>query len=38
MKVLAALALGLLGVLALPAAPAGAHAALVRTSPVQGTR
>ena len=36
-RVLGALALGLLGVLALPAGSAGAHAALVRTSPVQGT-
>jgi methionine-rich copper-binding protein CopC len=30
-------ALGLLGVFALPASPASAHAALVRTSPVQGS-
>jgi copper transport protein len=29
--------LGLLGLFALPASPASAHAALVRTSPVQGT-
>ncbi|OLE29375.1 MAG: copper resistance protein CopC [Actinobacteria bacterium 13_1_20CM_3_71_11] len=32
-----ALLLGLLGLFALPASPASAHAALVRTSPVQGT-
>jgi copper transport protein len=32
-----ALFLGLLGLFALPASPASAHAALVRTSPVQGT-
>ncbi|OLE25040.1 MAG: copper resistance protein CopC [Actinobacteria bacterium 13_1_20CM_3_71_11] len=36
-RLLAALVLGVLGVLALPAGPASAHAALVRTSPVQGT-
>jgi copper transport protein len=36
-RLLAALALGLLAAIALPAAPASAHAALVRTSPVQGS-
>jgi copper transport protein len=36
-RLLAALALGLLATLALPATPASAHAALVRTSPVQGS-
>src|SRR2546421_1147140 len=36
-RLLAALVLGVLGVLALPAGPASAHVALVRTSPVQGT-
>jgi copper transport protein len=36
-RLLAALGLGVLAVLALPAAPASAHAALVRTSPVQGS-
>ena len=34
---LAGLALGVLALFALPASPAAAHAALVRTSPVQGT-
>jgi copper transport protein len=37
MRFLAAVALGLFGVLVLPAGSASAHAALVRTSPVQGT-
>jgi copper transport protein len=36
-RILAAAVLGLVGVLAVPAGPAGAHAALVRTSPVQGS-
>jgi copper transport protein len=34
---LAGLVLGILGLFALPASPAAAHAALVRTQPVQGT-
>jgi copper transport protein len=34
---LAGLVIGVLGLFALPASPAAAHAALVRTSPVQGT-
>jgi copper transport protein len=34
---LAGLVLGVLGLFALPASPAAAHAALVRTQPVQGT-
>jgi copper transport protein len=36
-RLLAGLGLGVLAVLALPASPASAHAALVRTSPVQGS-
>jgi copper transport protein len=36
-RIVLVLFFGLLGVLALPASPASAHAALVRTSPVQGT-
>lgn len=36
-RLLGALGLGILAVLALPASPASAHAALVRTSPVQGS-
>jgi copper transport protein len=37
MRPLAAILLGIVIALAAPAAPAGAHAALVRTSPVQGS-
>jgi len=36
-RILVALGIGLLAALAAPASPASAHAALVRTSPVQGT-
>ena len=36
-RILGAVLFGLLGVVMLPAAPASAHAALVRTAPVQGT-